>query len=166
MPATVPPADTTEMRPPADTVDSDQDAEGEEETDLYQMDQQLQDAVHRAYSGEVAEEAAHADHDHDLDAEGEPDTELMMNGVNDQTEPVGAVKLPDQEVSLDNEDAASGTADADGAGDPVFENQSDSEAEASRPSSSSGESDDEWEGESNDRELAEADINTVRGNCM
>ncbi|KAL4891928.1 hypothetical protein BDV59DRAFT_60891 [Aspergillus ambiguus] len=158
MPATVAPAnEDTEMRPPADAVDSDQDAEGEEETDLYQMDQQLQDAVHRAYSGEVAEEAANAANDEDLDAEGEPDTELGLIGETVDAEPVGAVKLPDDAPAVDNEDA-----DAD----PVFESHSDSEQEASGSSSSSGESDEEWEGESNDREDAEADNNTVRGNCI
>ncbi|KAF9888097.1 hypothetical protein FE257_009233 [Aspergillus nanangensis] len=165
MPASVAAAhDDTEMRPPPDAVDSDQDAEGEEETDLYQMDQQLQDAVHRAYSGEVAEEAAKASHSEDADAEGEPDTDLMVDGANDETEPVGAVKIPDEAPSLDNDDAASEMADPDG--DPAFENQSDSEREASRSRSSSHDSDDEWEGESNGREDVEADNHTVRGNCI
>ncbi|KAL5362510.1 hypothetical protein BJX96DRAFT_154083 [Aspergillus floccosus] len=158
MPATVPPAnDDTEMRPPADAVDSDQDAEGEEETDLYQMDQQLQDAVHRAYSGEVAEEAANAANtadDEDLDAEGEPDIELDLAGENVDAQPVGAVKVPEDAPTVDNED------------DPAFEHHSDSEQEASGSSSSSQESDEEWEGESNDREDAEGDNNTVRGYCI
>ncbi|THC92489.1 hypothetical protein EYZ11_008053 [Aspergillus tanneri] len=162
MPATVPPApDETEMRPPAEEVDSDQDAEGEEETDLYHMDQQLQDAVHRAYSGEVAAEAANADPGEDEDAEGEPDTDLNLEG--DETEPVGAVKLPNEAPSLTYDDLTAASADAD----PAFENQS--ESEASSPSSNSQESDvdEEWEGESNENEEdREADNNTLRGNCV
>ncbi|PYH96266.1 histone acetyltransferase [Aspergillus ellipticus CBS 707.79] len=162
MPAIVPPAnDDPELKTPADMADSDQDAEGEEETDLYQMDQQLQDAVHRAFSGEAAEEAATGDPGDDQDAEGEPDTEMNLDGDQNDTEPVGAVKLPNNAPSVDDEDAASGTADADA--DPVFENQSDSDH---GNSSSSQESDDEeWEGESNDHEDAEVEI-TVRGTCI
>ncbi|EAW10532.1 putative histone acetyltransferase [Aspergillus clavatus NRRL 1] len=168
MPATVLPAvEEPEARPPADLVDSDQDAEGEEETDLYEMDQQLQNAVHQAYSGEVADEDQDADYDEDLDAEGEPDTELTINGDNQNqgAESVGPVNVPDERRSVENnEDVVSAT--ADGEGDPVFDNQSDSDASAS--SSSSSESDageEEWEAESNGREDAEGD-QPVRGNCI
>ncbi|GFF41615.1 histone acetyltransferase mst2 [Aspergillus udagawae] len=164
MPATVLPAiDDPETRPPADMVDSDQDAEGEEETDLYEMDQQLQNAVHRAYSGETADGVQDADYDEDEDAEGEPDTELNINGDNDDAEPVGAVKIPDAAGSLDNDDAASAAADAED--DPAFENPSDSDAPAASSSSSESEADEEWEAESNSREDAEVDT-TVRGNCI
>ena len=166
MTATAPPADDdTEMRPPPDMVDSDQDAEGEEETDLYQMDQQLQDAVHRAYSGEVAEEINSASCEDDKDAEGEPDSDLNPSGENDETEPVGAVKLPKGEPSLENDGVVDTEVDA------AFENQSDSDQDASGSNSSSQESDEEdddeeWDGESNDHDDAEVDNNTVRGNCM
>ncbi|PKX92683.1 putative histone acetyltransferase [Aspergillus novofumigatus IBT 16806] len=164
MPATVLPAiDDPDTRPPADMVDSDQDAEGEEETDLYEMDQQLQNAVHRAYSGENAEGDQDADYDEDEDAEGEPDTELNINGDNDDAEPVGAVKVPDTAGSLENDDTASAAADAED--DPAFENPSDSDAPAASPSSSESEADEEWEAESNSREDAEVDT-TVRGNCI
>ncbi|PYI06418.1 putative histone acetyltransferase [Aspergillus sclerotiicarbonarius CBS 121057] len=165
MPPILPPAnDDSELRTPVDMVDSDQDAEGEEETDLYQMDQQLQDAVHRAFTGEAAEEAATGDPGDDQDAEGEPDTEMNLDGDQNDAEPVGAVKLPQNGPAADDEEAASGTADADA--DPAFDNQSDSDQEASRSSSSSQESDDEeWEGESNDHEDAEAET-LVRGNCI
>ncbi|KAI9931344.1 hypothetical protein ASPWEDRAFT_145547 [Aspergillus wentii DTO 134E9] len=167
MPAAVPPAnDDTEMNPLADVVDSDQDAEGEEETDMYEMDQQLQDAVHRSYSADATREAgdedAEAEPDEDQDAEGEPDIDAnLVDGDNDETEPVGAVKLPDNIPTSDNEDAA----DADG--DPAFENQSDSDNEGSGSSSSSqgsaGEAD--WEAESNGHDDAEMD-NIIRGNCI
>ncbi|KAL4788177.1 hypothetical protein BJX76DRAFT_316573 [Aspergillus varians] len=151
MPATVPPAaNHSQLKPPAENiVDSDQDAEGEE-TDLYQMDQQLQDAVHRAYSGEVAAEIGAPEIDEDLDAEGEVD----------EAEPVGAVKIPEGVLSSNNDD------DADAEEDPEFNEQSDSEREASDDSSASRDSDDEWEAESNGRAEVEADTNTVRGNCI
>ncbi|KAE8144754.1 hypothetical protein BDV25DRAFT_87084 [Aspergillus avenaceus] len=162
MPATAPLADDdTEMRPPTDVADSDQDAEGEEETDLYQMDQQLQDAVQKAYSGELAEENGNSGPEEDLDAEGEPDPDVNSNDDNDDTEPVGAVKLPKGDRSLDDEDAV------DSDGDPAFDNQSENDQDASGSSSSSSdEGDEEWEGESNDRDEVEADNNTVRGNCL
>jgi histone acetyltransferase SAS3 len=164
MPATASPADDdTAMRPPADVVDSDQDAEGEEETDLYQMDQQLQDAVHRAYSVEVAEEVDSTGREEDKDADGEQDSDVDLNGDNNETEPVGAVKLPKGRPSLGNGDAV----DADG--DTAFENQSDSDQDASGTGSSSRDSDEddeEWDGESNDRDDVEVDNHTVRGNCM
>ncbi|KAL4908164.1 hypothetical protein BDW74DRAFT_146958 [Aspergillus multicolor] len=163
MPATVPPAANHELRPPAeDFVDSDQDAEGEE-TDLYQMDQQLQDAVHRAYSGEVAAEVGTTEVDEDLDAEGEVDYDHIPNGEVDEAEPVGAVKIPEGAPSLDNDDDAD--ADADAEEDPEFTEQSESER-AGSSSSSNRDSDEEWEAESIGRAEAEADNNTVRGNCI
>ncbi|KAL5048907.1 hypothetical protein BDW71DRAFT_205137 [Aspergillus fruticulosus] len=166
MPATVPTAaDNSELRPPAeDFVDSDQDAEGEE-TDLYQMDQQLQDAVHRAYSGEVAAETGGAEVDEDVDAEGEVDYDHVPNGEVDEAEPVGAVKIPEGASSINNDDDADADADADADEDPEFNEQSESERGGSS-SSSSRDSDEDWEAESNGRAEAEADNNTLRGNCI
>lgn len=160
-PPPVPDDHDPQVKPSTAAVDSDLDAEGEEETDLYQMDQQLQDAVHRAYSGETDEEDRGGSGD-EQDAEGEPDTEMNGSGENDETEPVGAVKLPDDAPSVGEDDDID--ADADVNGDPAFENDSNSDREAS--ASSSPESDDEWEAESNAREDAEVDNNTVRGNCL
>ncbi|RAL17565.1 putative histone acetyltransferase [Aspergillus homomorphus CBS 101889] len=173
MPATVPPVnDDRDKKAPADPVDSDRDAEGEEETDLYQMemDQQLQDAVHRALLGDPVENAAATDSGDDQDAEGEPDPEIDVNGALLDADPVGAVKIPKQAPAVDDDDAVSGPADADADADeePGSENHSDSEQDQDASSSSPGssqESDDEWEGESNDHEDAEAE-NTVRGNCI
>ncbi|RAH43263.1 putative histone acetyltransferase [Aspergillus brunneoviolaceus CBS 621.78] len=169
MPAIVPPVDDDlDNNTPADLVDSEQDAEGEEDTDLYQMDQQLQDAVHRALSGEPVENTPAAGPDDELDAEGETDPEMDVDGAPLDAEPVGAVKLPKEAPTEDDEDVVSGPADADADEDPASEHCSDSEQEqddASGSSSSSQETDDEWEGESNDHEDAEAE-NTVRGNCI
>ena len=165
MPATWPPAnDVPEMdNPPADMMDSDQDAEGEEETD-FQMDQQLQNAVHRAYSGEVAAEESMMNNDEDRDADGEPDVEAILDGDNDETEPVGAVKLPDEAAqSSDNDEDEDADADADAEADPAFENQS--AAGSSSSSQGSDAEEEEWEGESNIHEDAELG-NILRNNCM
>ncbi|KAL2798359.1 hypothetical protein BJX66DRAFT_44932 [Aspergillus keveii] len=160
MPASVPAAaDESKLKPRAENIDSDQDAEGEE-TDLYQMDQQLQDAVHRAYTGEVAGETGSTEFDEDLDAEGEEDPDVILNGMVDEAEPVGAVKIPEGASSPNNED------DAEAEDDPEFNENSDSEREAESSSSSSRDSDEEWEAESNGRAEVEADHNTIRGNCI
>lgn len=141
-----------------EVVDSDQDAEGEEETDVYQMDAQLQDAVHRAYSVDIAEQnkdepPGNGQPAGEADAEGEPEDEANAGGHTEEAEPVGAVKLPD-DASSGGEDAASDAADAD----PAFQN----DPSSSEASDAEGEA---WEGESNGREDAEAD-NCGRGNCM
>lgn len=145
---------------PVDQVDSDLDAEGEEETDLYQMDQQLQDAVHRAYSGEVAEE----------NGDGGVNEEALcadamdeQNGGDDDAEPVGAVKLPDAGASSDEEDADFEAADADA--DPAFEDDNDHDASQSEASDQESEAEEDWEAESNGREDIEGD-NRSRSNCM
>lgn len=161
MAATVPPANDEpgKLDPPVDTADSDLDAEGEEETDLYEMDQQLQDAVHRAYTGEADEdgpdEAADEQNTRARTLNGEDD------GDNDEAEPVGAVKLPDEDAVSEEEYAESETADADG--DPVFE---ENDRDASEAESSDHESEaEDWEAESNDREDVEIDIRS-RANCL
>ena len=159
MPATLPPAnDVPEVdNPPTDMMDSDQDAEGEEETDFYQMDQQLQYAVHRA-------EESMDNNDEDRDADGEPDVEAILDGDNDETEPVGAVKLPDEAAqSSDNDEDEDAEADADAEADPAFENQS--AAGSSSSSQGSDAEEEEWEGESNIHEDAELG-NILRNNCM
>lgn len=146
----------------AEAVDSELDAEGEEETDVYQMDAQLQDAIHRAYSGDVGEgsrnhQVRNGQPANGPDAEGELETEGNAGGHAEENEPVVAVKRPGDDASSGDEDVASDAVDADA--DPAFEN---SESSSSEASDAEG---DDWEGESNGREDAEAD-NVGRGNCM
>lgn len=166
MAATVPPVndDPDKLGPPADQADSDLDAEGEEETDLYEMDQQLQNAVHQAYSGEVDEENGHSGVNGggmSAATNGEEN-----GGDNDETEPVGAVKLPeddddnDDDAPSENDDAESGTADGDV--DPAFE---DNDRAASESSESESEAEEDWEAESNGREDADID-NRSGALCM
>ncbi|KOS38050.1 hypothetical protein ACN38_g11149 [Penicillium nordicum] len=162
MAATVPPANDEpgKLDPPVDPADSDLDAEGEEETDLYEMDQQLQDAVHRAYTGEV---------DQDGPEEGAGGNNSSVNGLNgeaddddnDEAEPVGAVKLPDDDAGSEEDYAESETADADA--DPRFEAN---DRDASEPESSDHESEaEDWEAESNGGEDVETDIRSG-SNCL
>lgn len=162
----MPPAndDPDKLDPPADQADSDLDAEGEEETDLYEMDQQLQNAVHQSYSGEVDEENGHHGINGGVLSRA---TNGGQNGDNDETEPVGAVKLPDgdddndDDAPSENDDGESGTADGDV--DPAFEEENDQAA--SESSESESEAEEDWEAESNGRE--DADIDTRSGAlCM
>ncbi|CAG7920883.1 unnamed protein product [Penicillium olsonii] len=162
MAATVPPANDEpgKFDPPVDPADSDLDAEGEEETDLYAMDQQLQNAVHRAYTGEAdgdgLDDAANGDTSRSRALNEDGDAEP---GYNDYAEPVGAVKLPDGEAASDEEYAESEAGDAD----PVFQQN---KRDASDVDSTDHESEaEDWEAESNGREDAEADIRS-RANCL
>jgi histone acetyltransferase SAS3 len=159
MAATVPPANDNPGKLDAlpDQVDSDIDAEGEEETDLYQMDQQLQDAVHRAYSGEEAEDIGDSA---DSEAMRDDANSDRLSGDNDETEPVGAVKVPDDEASSEDEDA-----DADADGDPAFEDENDRDASNAESSEGESEAEEDWEAESNGGEDADADIRS-RANCI
>ncbi|KXG50908.1 Acyl-CoA N-acyltransferase [Penicillium griseofulvum] len=161
MAATVPPANDEpgKLDPPVDPTDSDLDAEGEEETDLYEMDQRLQDAVHRAYTGEVdedgPEEAADGNNSSINRSNGEDEDD------NDEAEPVGAVKLRDDDAGSEEDYAESETADADA--DPGFEAN---DRDASEPESSDHESEaEDWEAESNGREDIETDIRSG-ANCV
>ncbi|GAD94447.1 protein mst2 [Paecilomyces variotii No. 5] len=163
--------DDTKLDPQADVVDSDQDAEGEEDTDLYQMDQQLQDAVHKAASGHEDDDASQAGL-HDDAQNQEPQTnkgkDVARSGQeeddDDEAVPVGAVKLPEGQADSDSEDAESDDGDADAA----FEDESNEDNEKSASGSGSDESDGEeedWEAESNDGDDGEGD-KPGRGNCI
>lgn len=147
MAATVLPAndDSGKFNPPIDTADSDLDAEGEEETDLYEMDQQLQHAVHQSYTGDTDEDGLN------YAANGVNTRPQVLNGEyesdNDETEPVGAVKLLREDSASEEEYADSEAGDVDA-------ESTDHESEA-----------EDWEAESNGREDVETD-NRSRANCM
>ena len=166
MVATVPPTPADkEMKSKAHLVGDQDAAREEEETDLRRMDQQLQEAVHRAYSGEDAEEA-----EREVTAftelDGEQGSDTDADGDYDESEPVGAVKLPDGPNVSDDEEAASEAVDGDDA-DPLYENenQSDKGDESTSSSRESGVDEDEWVGDS--RQHGEGDAgNLVRANCM
>ncbi|CAG8048966.1 unnamed protein product [Penicillium nalgiovense] len=123
------------------------------------MDQRLQDAVHRAYTGEV---------DEDDPEEAVDGNNSSVNGLNeeddddnDEAEPVGAVKLPDDDAGSEDDYAESDTADADA--DPRF---GANDRDASEPESSDHESEaEDWEAESNEREDVETDIRSS-SNCL
>ncbi|KAL2005766.1 hypothetical protein VTN00DRAFT_10259 [Thermoascus crustaceus] len=167
MAATVPATeDDTKVNPQPDVVDSDQDAEGEEDTDLYQMDQQLQDAVHKSVSCEQSDEEEAAEVEAGQEAKGEEqqgndkdEGVELPDAEEDDAEAVGAVKLPEGEANSDSED---------GEADAPFENESNEDNGKSEPDSSSDESDaeeEEWEAESNDHEDVDAE-KSGRGNCI
>ena len=137
--ATMLPTNTTDKRASLDAPD-----EEAETADLQLMDQQLQEAVHRAYTGDEDEaEEGVANADAEIDADGE----------NDESEPVGAVKLPDGSGLSDPEDVDYVPADEEAADNP---------AEDKAMSTSAGDAE-EWEAESNNHEDGD---NISDGNCM
>ncbi|KAK2805294.1 hypothetical protein FQN50_006194 [Emmonsiellopsis sp. PD_5] len=162
MAATVPAAyGNTGLDRQPDLVDSDQDAEGDEDYEIYQEippagttprpDNTDEPAnLGKDVEAIIAEESQAGeqqpgdegaeDEDRDADADGEPD---------DESEAVGAVKFPDGDAKSES--------DADDA-DVAFENES-SEANRSSSSDSSEESEaeEEWEAESNDHDEADAE---------
>ncbi|KAL1965042.1 hypothetical protein VTN77DRAFT_6102 [Rasamsonia byssochlamydoides] len=145
MPATY---DDPRTNPQTDVVDSDQDAEGEEDPDLYEMDQQLQDAVHKADAGEQAEDDEAAVESEPTD-EAESEEEEPRSLDDDDDEFVDTVKTRKGKRRAASARLGSEAEDADG---DVAYDESDGEAE-------------EWEAESSDHDEAEADKSS-RGNCI
>lgn len=152
---------TLDAQPPL--IDSDQDAEGEEDTDLYQMDQQLQNAVQMA---DADDEAGRVDA-----SSPEPmpeDNKSYEESLGDNEDEVSAASEDEEVVQaprLRRRQRRSGAASDSDANDPdldaPFENGSDRQ-------SSSDESDveaEDWEVESNEKDDLEADKGP-RGNCM
>ncbi|KKZ62520.1 histone acetyltransferase [[Emmonsia] crescens] len=168
MAATVPAAygNTSIDRQP-DLVDSDQDAEGDEDDELYQELPQSattspqENVSAPANLGNDAEAIIVSEREaSDEGGAGEVDKPGTNDGndvadvdADEETEAVGAVKFPDG-------DARSDSGDEDDVDDPdvEFENES-SGVKAGSDSDSSEESevDEEWEAESNDGEDADAD---------
>lgn len=151
---------TLDAQPPL--VDSDQDAEGEEDTDLYQMDQQLQNAVQKADADEDAEDPGSSpeppleDNKSYEESAGENEDEVSA-----PSEDEGVVKAPRLRRRQKRSGDASNSDENEPDLDAPFENGSDRH-------SSSDESDaeaEDWEVESNERDDVELDKGP-RGNCM
>ncbi|KAJ5908786.1 Acyl-CoA N-acyltransferase [Penicillium taxi] len=161
MAATVPPVNDDpgqldpHLDPLADQVDSDLDAEGEEETDMYGMDQQLQDAVHRAYTGELGEEVGQSWTNGEVHS-----VNAQPDGDNDETEPVGAVKLPDDAALSDDEDEESADSDP-----PFEDDDNENDRDVSEHSEPESEAEEDWEDESNGQEDGDLDIPS-RATCL
>ncbi|KAN0071387.1 hypothetical protein V8E54_010818 [Elaphomyces granulatus] len=169
--------DDTVLNLETDAVDSDQDAEGEEDTDLYQMDQQLQDAVHKANSREQIEEGkfpaeteAMKYSKSNVHASGGGDDESKSAEIEADGEVVGPVKLPEGQENIDSDDSESEADDAEA--DAAFENDSNNEDAKSVTNSNTDDSDEEeeeeeeeWEAESNEHDEAEGD-KMGPGNCI
>lgn len=173
MAATVPITyDDTLLNLETDAINSDQDAEGEEDTDLYQMDQQLQDAVHKADSGDRIEggEIETMKHCKSNVHLGGGDNESKSAEVEADSEAVGAVKVPEGQENIDSDDSESEADDVEA--DAAFENDSNNEDAKSGTNSNTEDSDEEeeeeeeeWEAESNEHDEAEGD-RMGPGNCM
>lgn len=176
MAATVPAAygNTSIDRQP-DLVDSDQDAEGDEDDELYQELPQSattspqENVSTPANLGNDAEavivserEASDEGGPGDVDKPGINDgNDVADVDADEETEAVGAVKFPDG-------DARSDSGDEDDVDDPDVEFENESSGVKAGPDSDFSEEsevDEEWEAESNDGEDADADALNPN-NCM
>lgn len=148
MPATY---DDPRTNTQTDMVDSDQDAEGEEDPDLYELDQRLQDAVQKEDAGEQAEDEEEAA------MESEPTDDGKIEAESEEEEP--------RSLDADNEDFVDTVKPRKRRKRAASEVLESDDAEVAYESAKS-ESDDaeaeEWEAENDE---AEADKSS-HGNCM
>jgi histone acetyltransferase SAS3 len=126
-----------------------------------QMDQQLQDAVHKADVGDQAEEDEAAVESESTDESKSEDEEGSSESEDDDS--VDAIKLRQREIRAGSEDSESDAEEADP--DAIFENGSDAKSNSDSSSEGSDGEADDWEAESNDRDEIEAD-KPGPGNCM
>lgn len=164
--------DDTNANPEPDLADSDQDAEGEEDTDIYHSVPPPGNIDGEAYtpSGQIEaggieqtqmkDEFTNMETNHEMGHTGKQVEPQTLEPEYDEGDAVGAVKFPEDEVSSHNDDA-----DAD----PAFENESVvEEIEKSDKATTSDDSDggdDDWEAESNNRDDNEAEALNPN-NCM
>lgn len=149
---------------PDERADSDLDAEGEEDTDLYQLDQELQSAVQKADAGSVADEdEATAESD---------DGAVTKSDQEDYAEP------PDDEImskESDNDDFGNqilqrlrrtrkAASDEQSDPDVAFE-KGDARSDSDSTSNGSDIEGEDWEAESNEKDENDAD-KLIRSNCM
>jgi histone acetyltransferase SAS3 len=134
----------------AGVVDSDQDAEGEEDTDLYRMDQQLQGAVHKEGSGEQADED---------EVEGDIDDDSKLSDIQVDKENIIAINTLEIEGNA-------GVEAVDAGATVMNESHIEGTKSDSNPNSEASDGDEEeWEAESNERD--EIEVEKVGGNnCM
>jgi hypothetical protein len=144
---------------PADLLDSDQDAEGEEDTDLYQLDQELQSAVQKADDAVEDDDEPTAESDFaEENRSGDESAEDVASRDHENDD--------EFEVSqkLRRGRRGADASKSDGEESDAFENGLDSHSE-----SNSNESDQEaedWEAESNGKEEDHDGDKIVRSNCM
>ncbi|EED24378.1 histone acetyltransferase, putative [Talaromyces stipitatus ATCC 10500] len=145
-----------------DRVDSDQDAEGEEDTDLYQLDQELQSAVQKADAGD-AEEAT-AESDSGEDNQSEEDYAEQANDDDAVSENEYGIETPRRPRRGRRSAAVSSKADDDESDPDVAFGNGDAHSD-SESNESDGEAED-WEAESNGKDENEDADKLLRSNCI
>ncbi|KAH8697631.1 hypothetical protein BGW36DRAFT_296582 [Talaromyces proteolyticus] len=155
--------DELKMDPQSPLVDSDQDAEGEEDTDLYQMDKQLQNAVQQADADEQAEDIDASEESPIEDSKSyEESVEANEDELSDASEEDGVIKVP----RLRRRGNADSNSDADDADpDAAFENGSEKNSASGVSSDESDAEADGWDAESNERDDLEGEKGPS-GNCI
>lgn len=181
--AAIMPAPRDELGPNAhaDLLDSDQDAEGEEDTDFHQLDQELQSAVQKADARDAVED--------DGEAAGGPEfveenrSEASVEDVNDDAASQDS-ENDDGDVDVDDDDddedfegsrrlrpgrrgagLSSKSDDEESDPDDAFENGLDAHSGSDSNSNESDAEAEDWDAESNGKDDNDGD-KIARGNCM
>lgn len=168
MAATMPAAyDDTNANSQPDLADSDQDAEGEEDIDIYHSlpsgdtgggvgtpSEQL--GVGGNEQTETKDEYSDVQADNITEHAGKQIEPQTVEPEHEGGDAVGAVKIPEGEVS---------SHDGDAEGDAPYEHESD-DAENEKSSDDSDPGDDDWEAESHGRDDNEAEEIQNPNNCM
>jgi histone acetyltransferase SAS3 len=151
-----------------DRVDSDQDAEGEEDTDLYQLDQELQSAVQKADAGDAAGTDVTADSDAAED-DNKSEEEDYAEQVNDDAvsrESENEYDETPRRPRRGRRSAAISSKSDDEESDPdVAFGNGDARSDSESGSNESDREAEDWEAESNGTDENDAD-KLIRSNCM
>ncbi|QGA17671.1 hypothetical protein EYB26_005346 [Talaromyces marneffei] len=153
-----------------DRVDSDQDAEGEEDTDLYQLDQELQSAVQKADAGdavETDEPTAESDvADDDNKSEEEEDYAEQVNDDVASRESENEYDETPQRPRRGRRSAAISSKSDDEESDlDVTYGNGEARSDSDSESNASDREAEDWEAESNGNDENDAD-KLIRSNCI
>ncbi|PCG91316.1 Zinc finger, PHD-type [Penicillium occitanis (nom. inval.)] len=152
-----------------DRVDSDQDAEGEEDTDLYQMDQELQSAVQKADAGSAVEEdepTAESDAAEDDNKSEEEDYADQVNDDAVSRESENDYDETPRRPRRGRRSAAISSKSDDEESDPdVAYGNGDARSDSDSESNASDREAEDWEAESNGNDENDAD-KLIRSNCI
>ncbi|KUL91359.1 hypothetical protein ZTR_01813 [Talaromyces verruculosus] len=152
-----------------DRVDSDQDAEGEEDTDLYQLDQELQSAVQKADAGSAVEEdepTAESDAAEDDNKSEEEDYAEQVNDDAVSRESENEYDETPRRPRRGRRSVAISSKSDDEESDPdVAYGNGDARSDLDSESNTSDREAEDWEAESNGNDENDAD-KLIRSNCI
>ncbi|OKL60091.1 hypothetical protein UA08_04716 [Talaromyces atroroseus] len=159
------PHDELGVNPQTDLLDSDQDAEGEEDTDLYQLDQELQSAVQKADAGHAAEDdeaTAESDFAEEIRSGDESAEDAASRDDENDEEFEGSRRLRRGRRGA----VFSKSDDEESDPDVAFENGLDAHSGSDSNSNVSDAEPEDWDAESNGKEDEHDGEKISRGNCI